>query len=205
MNAQLKKGEVEIHNKVYKTVALRVNEFRDAHPDWSIITELVENTENRVVMKSGILNQEGRIMGTGYAEEFRASSQINKTSALENCETSAIGRALAACGFGGTEYASANEVVNAIHQQKFPSVSHEPINNGRVESAYKAFKEIIDADVPEMDYKRLQEGYGRLTPDEEIAVMDMFGSDKPEGCKKGYKAIIKSLLLEKGDNYGIQQ
>ena len=46
------------------------------------------------------------------------ASKINATSALENAETSAIGRRLSALGFGGTEYASADEVANAIQQQQ---------------------------------------------------------------------------------------
>ncbi len=110
-------GIVNIHGKDYKTVALRVTELRDSHPEWGIETGLIESNEIFVVMKAKILNEDGRVIGTGYAEEKRDSSQINRTSALENCETSAIGRALAACGYGGEEYASANEVENAIHQQ----------------------------------------------------------------------------------------
>jgi hypothetical protein len=57
-------------------------------------------------------------LATGYSEEVRAASKINATSALENAETSAIGRCLSALGFGGTEYASADEVANAIQQQQ---------------------------------------------------------------------------------------
>ena len=110
-------GKVNIHGKEYKTVALRVNEFRAKCPDWGIVTEVVEADEKIVIMRAAILNEQDRIIGTGYAEEQRGSSMINKTSALENCETSAIGRALAACGYAGTEYASANEVENAISQQ----------------------------------------------------------------------------------------
>lgn len=111
-------GIINIHGKPYQTVALRVSTFRESHPDWTIYTELVSRDDTTVVMKASIADPEQRVIGTGYAEENRSSSQINRTSALENCETSAIGRALAACGYGGTEYASANEVENAIHQQK---------------------------------------------------------------------------------------
>ena len=198
-------GKVQIHGKTYLTVAYRVNELRKDHPDWAISTEIIENTENRVVMKAIVAYPEGACLitiGVGHAEEFRASSQINKTSALENCETSAIGRALAACGYGGTEYASANEVETAIHQQREP-ISDDPIDTERCEGAYKAFKEVIDADVDVMDFKRVQIGYERLTNDERIYVQDMFGSDKPEGCKKGYKAIIKELLKMKESDDGI--
>ena len=110
-------GIVNIRGKEYQTVALRVQKFRETHPDWSLITQIVSRDENAVVMMASIVNDQNRVLATGHAEEYRSASQINATSALENCETSAIGRALAAAGFGGTEFASANEVQNAIHQQ----------------------------------------------------------------------------------------
>ena len=130
-------GIIKIHNKEYKTVALRVNEFRQTHNiDLGITTELVEANDSVVIMRASIADKDGFVIGTGYAEEQRNSTMINKTSALENCETSAIGRALAACGYAGTEYASANEVENAIHQQKQPYTPQQK----------KAFKSFIDAD-----------------------------------------------------------
>lgn len=111
-------GIVNIHGKDYKTVAKRVDEFRK---EWqaklSIVTSLVDYNEEVVVMKAEIIDENGRTIATGYAEEKRTASQINRTSALENCETSAIGRALANFGLGGGEYASADEVANAISQQ----------------------------------------------------------------------------------------
>lgn len=112
-------GIVNIHGKEYKTVAKRVDEFRKEHKtNYAIITELVSRDEDSVVMVAKIIDKEGdRTVATGYAEEKRSASQINKTSALENCETSAIGRALANFGLGGGEYASADEVANAIYQQ----------------------------------------------------------------------------------------
>jgi len=115
MNAQT--GIINIRGKEYQTVALRVQLFRDKHPDHSLTTSVVCRDEECVVMQAAIGDTEGRIIAVGHAEEYRKSSQINRTSALENAETSAIGRALAAFGIGGTEFASANEVVNAIHQQ----------------------------------------------------------------------------------------
>jgi deoxycytidylate deaminase len=110
-------GTVNIHGKQYKTVARRVQDFREQYPQYAILTELVHRDDTLVVMKAAIADESGRVIGTGYAEEVRASSNINRTSALENAETSAIGRALAAAGYAGTEYASADEVANAIGQQ----------------------------------------------------------------------------------------
>ena len=110
-------GIVPIHGKQYKTVAYRVKEFRSQYPDYTVSTELVEANDTLVVMKASISNEQGRLLATGFAEEVRAASKINRTSALENAETSAIGRALAALGLAGTEYASADEVASAIKQQ----------------------------------------------------------------------------------------
>jgi hypothetical protein len=111
-------GVVNIRGKEYMTVALRVQKFREAHPDWSLTSEVLFRDSDCVVMKSIIADETGRVLATGHAEEYRKSSQINGTSALENAETSAHGRSLSALGIGGTEFASANEVQNAIHQQK---------------------------------------------------------------------------------------
>lgn len=114
----MKEGVVNIHGKEYKTVALRVAEFRADRPGWSILTELVRADAEAVIMKCTVMDEAGRVIGTGFSEEYRASSKINRTSALENSETSAIGRALASCGMAGTEYASADEVAGAISQQR---------------------------------------------------------------------------------------
>ena len=107
---------VNIHGKEYKTVAERVGEFRKEHPDYAIITEVL-NASDLVQVVAKITDKEGCLISTGHAEEVRGSTNINKTSALENCETSAIGRALAFFKYAGTEIASSNEVMDAIVKQ----------------------------------------------------------------------------------------
>ena len=82
----------------------------------TITTEIISNDDVEVIMKATIQVDDQYF--TGHALERYGSTMINKTSALENCETSAIGRALAAAGYAGTEYASADEVANAISNQK---------------------------------------------------------------------------------------
>lgn len=110
-------GKVLIHGKEYETVASRISKFRQSYTDtYSIVTEIIEANDTIVIMKATI-SFEDRVIATGHAEENRTASTINRTSALENCETSAIGRALAAFGLAGTEFASADEVAQAIHQQ----------------------------------------------------------------------------------------
>ena len=119
-----KEGIVNIRGKEYKTVALRVQEFRSDFPEHSLVTDIVKIDDDQCIIKASIYKitdtGDGVVIATGHAQEFRKASQINGTSYVENCETSAIGRALASLGIGGTEFASANEVVNAIYQQSNP-------------------------------------------------------------------------------------
>lgn len=115
-------GIVNIHGKEYQTVAKRVAEFRSSHGDHPLITEIISSGDV-VVVKATIATPEGTVISTGYAEEVRGSTNINRTSALENCETSAVGRALAFFGLGGTEIASANEMNDGIIQQAKQEVS----------------------------------------------------------------------------------
>lgn len=110
-------GIVNIHGKQYQTVAYRVGRFREAHKEYSLTTEILHRDSDCAVMKATISNEQGRVIATGHSEEYRTQSGINSTSALENAETSAIGRALAALGFGGTEFATADEVAIAIKSQ----------------------------------------------------------------------------------------
>jgi hypothetical protein len=109
--------KVNIKGKEYATVASRVGIFRKYFPAYSIITDIVVDDEQRVVIKASIFDENNRLISTGYAEEIRGQGLINTTSAIENAETSAIGRALAAFGLIGGEYASSNEVENAIAKQ----------------------------------------------------------------------------------------
>jgi hypothetical protein len=113
-------GIVSIHGKDYATVAFRLQCFRELHPNGHIITTLESDDGTTIVMKCLIYFSEYEMpVASGWAEEVRGSSNINKTSALENCETSAVGRALGFVGFGSAEsIASADEVAIAIERQK---------------------------------------------------------------------------------------
>jgi hypothetical protein len=125
------KGIVSIHGKQYKTVVLRVNEFREncsIQDGWGVNTSIVYHDDDKVIVCARITDPDGRVVGSGHGEEFRAQGKINKTSALENAETSAIGRCLASIGLGGEEYASADEVLRAISQQnEHPTPKSKPV------------------------------------------------------------------------------
>lgn len=110
---------INIKGKEYVPVNERVKEFRTKYPELRVLTELVSLDENSVVMKATVSDMEGNILANGYAQEDRGSSNINKTSYVENCETSAVGRALGMFGIGiDASMASADEVANAIDRQE---------------------------------------------------------------------------------------
>ncbi len=108
---------IDIKGKSYTQVSSRMAVFRKYFPDYSIVTNILHDDEIRVVVQTKITSPEGVIIATGLAEEFRGENFINTTSALENGETSSIGRALACLSLGGSEYASSFEVANAVVQQ----------------------------------------------------------------------------------------
>lgn len=110
---------VDVKGKQYSMVAGRVQAFRQLIPDGSITTEVISLDNSRVVMKAIIADASGRVLATGTAFEERGTSYINKTSYIENCETSAVGRALGMLGLGTeNSVASAEEMSNAIAAQK---------------------------------------------------------------------------------------
>ena len=111
----------DIKGKDYAQVNERIKAFRMVHPLGLITTEIVSLGNGVVTMQAKAMTETGQLLGTGYAQEKENSSFINKTSFIENCETSAIGRALGICGFGiDTSVCSAEELQNAIANQDKP-------------------------------------------------------------------------------------
>jgi len=109
-----------IKGKEYVEVNERIKYFRlaDEYKGWSLSSEVVHLDGDSCVIKATIATAEGYIVATGFAQEDKSSSYINKTSYVENCETSAWGRALANLGIGiDTSIASSNEVSMAISKQ----------------------------------------------------------------------------------------
>lgn len=116
-----------IKGKDYAEVPQRIKAFRSICPGGAIITEMLSNENGVCVFRATVYDEEKNIIGTGTAYENEKSSFINKTSYIENCETSAVGRALGMCGFGiDTSIASAEEVTNAINNQQPDKQPEQP-------------------------------------------------------------------------------
>lgn len=108
----------DIKGKEYAEVNQRIKAFRMLYPTGSITTEMLNNENGICVFKATVTDGVGCVLATGTAYEKENSTFINKTSYIENCETSAIGRALGIAGFGiDTSVASAEEVQNAMANQ----------------------------------------------------------------------------------------
>ena len=158
---------VKIHNKDYWTVAERIakshEDNKKAGIELGIETQLISHDTEKIIMKALIMNGE-ILIATGYAEEFRDSSKINQTSALENAETSAVGRALAFFGLAGTEIASADEVAAAITQQ-------------REKELYAAFQETTQAN--EANHDAL------------LAIRGFLAKENWSAAKKAWSGVLK--------------
>ena len=107
---------VNIKGKKYSTVNERHKHLLQYFPEARFNEEVVFHDAERVVVKTELYISD-TIYAVGHAEEYRNANFINKTSALENCSSSSLGRCLAAFGLSGSEYASADELVNALNNQ----------------------------------------------------------------------------------------
>ena len=106
----------------YKEVAERILEFWKEHPDWSFIAKIVNCDDNTILMEAEIKDENGTLRANGFAEETRSLlKHIGAHNAVEICETSARGRALAALSYLGSKkllkVAGREEISNAIALQ----------------------------------------------------------------------------------------
>ena len=106
------------HGKKYVMVTERIKAFREICPNGAIDTKVLSMENGIVTIQAKIYDENDHLLASGLAQEKEKSSFINKTSYVENCETSAVGRALGMLGIGVDEsMASAEEVANAIKNQ----------------------------------------------------------------------------------------
>ena len=124
---------MNIKGKEYAEVHQRIKAFRSVFPEGYIRTQMVSNDNGICIFRAevGFYDEDNTLfmtLGTGTAYEKESGSYINKTSYIENCETSAVGRALGMAGFGiDKSVASAEEVANAILNQDKPARNPKPV------------------------------------------------------------------------------
>ena len=174
-----------IRGKKYVEVNERIKFFRqeNQYKNWTISTEFPVMDSEMCVCKCVVADVNQRVIATGHAHEERNSSNINKTSYVENCETSAIGRALAMLGIGiDTSIASANEVEEAIAKQQ------AIVDNPQVQKLAKA----LDAPVENIMDKAV--GYIKSATDKKKAfdaITKKYGEQLTEKQVSGLKKFVR--------------
>ena len=128
---------INIKGKEYVTVNERIKAFRNTYKDYSLVTDIIEISDNHCVMKASILDPQGKVVATGYARETVSKSPINKFAFVENAETSAWGRALGNFGIGvDTSICSAEELLQKISQEETAKVelAIDALQKGEIDS-----------------------------------------------------------------------
>ena len=153
---------VNIKGKNYVEVNERLKYFRANFKGYCLISEIVELTDERIVIKAKILSPDLIEVANGLAYELSGSSFINKTSYIENCETSAWGRALANFGIGlDNSVASADEVSQAIELQDMEKTALLQISQAKSKAELKTIAEKFKP-VRKLIESKLKEKYGTL-------------------------------------------
>ena len=174
-----------IRGKQYVEVNERIKFFRqeDQYHGWGIHTDINMLDGEQVLCKCTIVNAEEVIVAQGHAHEVKSSSNINKTSHVENCETSAVGRALAMLGIGiDTSIASSNEVQEAIAKQQ------ELVDNPQVQKLSKK----LDAPVENIMDKAV--GYIKSQTDKKkafTAITKKYGDQLSEKQVAGLQKFVR--------------
>lgn len=145
-----------IKDKPYVPVSERLKHFlaEDEYKDWTIETKLRKITEDWVVMESWIFDKDGNLQSNAFASE-RREGNVNKTSYVENCHTSCVGRALGMLGIGiDAEIASAEEMAIArdADMEQITQIEKLLISCSLDEKA----REVVETEIPELTFIRAE-------------------------------------------------
>lgn len=133
-NSEIKKTDIK--GKQYAGVSERVVAFRKVYPNGRILTDIISIDDTKVTMTAKIYNEDSDLIATGHASEEK-KGLVNSVSMLENCETSAIGRALGFCGFGIDD--------GIASEQEMEKVEDYNLNNKKIEIYDKMYVSEKDA------------------------------------------------------------
>lgn len=210
--ARLNEDGIKIGAKRYTTVATRVEVFRKHFGAFGKIgTEQIRADDEVVQMKAYIdvpidavryvgdkevHHIEWHTIAEGDAEERRNASQINRTSAVENCATSAIGRALAALGIHGGEFASANEVEQAIHQQTHAPAPAPALSAEQISALHERLNKCSNLEELSREFLSLNAAEKKACEALKDALKVKFSSEPKTGKGKG-KASLPAPSLDK--------
>lgn len=202
VNSEIKTKPIK--GKEYAEVPERVQAFRKLYPNGdtrtSLITDLTDMQEGIVTILVDVYDENGKHLSDGIASEVKGSSFINKTSYIENCQTSAMGRALGFLGIGSdTSIASAEEVQNAINNQQRQAGNPKPPQQYQKAKPIQQKKEAVQQ--KEDPWRLWKE---KITPLWKEVKGESLESSKELGRRykmmdtpEEYQVLLKSLTKEK--------
>lgn len=179
---------ISIKGKAYVAVNDRLKYFREHHAGYSLETEVISVTPEDAFMRAVIRDDTGRILATGVAREVRTdkASFVNATSYVENCETSAWGRALANFGIGIDEtVTSADEVANAVNGRIDDTKDADATNDHAVK---KPIAEIVKKPI----MKKAADDYDAT--EEQLAEIKQLADDLGITVQKVYDSMTAGLV-----------
>ena len=192
---------INLKGKEYSMVASRLEIFRKNFGfRYGIVEEILVDDGKRVVTKTSILDRDNpeTPIGVGHAEEIRGSSLVNKTSAIENCMTSSLGRALAtAAALHGGEMASVNEIEKAQNNEK-------NINETQKETKEDLSKDKQDHNKKQKDqeeWQKITENYLRNIDELKSQSMCMHWFNRNKDVLKNMKAEVPRMYGEIQEHY----
>ena len=151
VNSEIKLTDIK--GKGYAEVPERISAFRKLFPTGQILTEMLSCQDGMCIFRASISDGE-KVLATGHAYETEGSTFINKTSYIENCETSAVGRALGMMGIiGGGSIASYEEVANAKLNQDKPKRGrkNQPMAPGAIDYPAQIRNLAAEKGIPEIE------------------------------------------------------
>ncbi len=185
---------INLKGKEYSMVSSRLEIFRKHFGfKYGIVEEILVDDGKRVVTKTSIIDRDKpeTPIGVGHAEEIRGSSLVNKTSAIENCMTSSLGRALAtAAALHGGEMASSNELEKANNN-----------NKNIEEKEIKEKEENKDKDDDEEKWQKITQNYLRNIDEMKSQSMCMHWFNNNKDVLKNMKAIVPRMYGEIEEHY----
>ena len=185
----------------YETVEERLVKFWKEHPDGQIHTEVAEATASRFIVKAFIYRTEAdvRPWTTGLAEETVQGRGVNATSALENCETSAIGRALANAGYATKGKRASREEMGKVAKANVVKANIEEVKAKMADTA----KEYVPVPVADDPWSQSFAGPPATIEQAVDTIKDILGGTNPEeSCKHGLR-IWKTGVSKAGKTWGM--
>ena len=207
---------VNLKGKSYTEVAKRIEVFRKHFGfRYGFTEEIIVDDGKRVVIKAKIYDREhpDTPISEGHAEEIRGSSLVNKTSAIENCSTSALGRAIAFCGLHGGQMASINEIEKAQNNEKNidenkPKEEKKLTLDETIKKTEQDRKDIADGKYTpvtetksQVDWEKIHQNYMKNISQLPSQSMCQFWFNKQKDILKDMKTAVPRMYGEVEEHY----